>query len=40
LGRAAVRLLASLVDPGTGEPSLHRLLSCPPVAGETIAPVA
>ncbi|MFI5590977.1 LacI family DNA-binding transcriptional regulator [Amycolatopsis sp. NPDC051758] len=40
LGRAAVRLLASLVDPGTGEPSLHRLLNCPPVAGETIAPVA
>jgi DNA-binding LacI/PurR family transcriptional regulator len=40
LGRAAVRLLASLVDPGTGEPSLHRLLTCPPVVGETIAPVA
>ncbi|MEV6921582.1 LacI family DNA-binding transcriptional regulator [Amycolatopsis sp. NPDC051106] len=39
LGRAAVRLLASLVAPGTGEPSPHRLLTCPPVAGETIAPV-
>jgi DNA-binding LacI/PurR family transcriptional regulator len=37
LGRAAVRLLASLVEPGAGEPSLHRLLTCPPVAGETIA---
>ncbi|WP_372665023.1 LacI family DNA-binding transcriptional regulator [Amycolatopsis kentuckyensis] len=40
LGRAAVRLLASLVEPGTGEPSPHRLLTCPPVAGETIATVA
>lgn len=40
LGRAAVRLLASLVDPGTGEPPRHRLLTCPPVAGETIATVA
>ncbi|MEU8638887.1 LacI family DNA-binding transcriptional regulator [Amycolatopsis sp. NPDC048633] len=40
LGRAAVRLLASLVEPGAGEPSLHRLLTCPPVVGETIATVA
>lgn len=40
LGRAAVRLLASLVEPGSGEPSLHRLLTCPAVAGETIATVA
>ncbi|SEF21814.1 DNA-binding transcriptional regulator, LacI/PurR family [Amycolatopsis pretoriensis] len=39
LGRAAVRLLASLVEPGTGEPP-HRLLPCPPVPGETIATVA
>ncbi|MEV7096228.1 LacI family DNA-binding transcriptional regulator [Amycolatopsis sp. NPDC051045] len=38
LGRAAVRLLASLVDTGAGEPT-PRLLTCPPVAGETIAPV-
>jgi len=37
LGRAAVRLLASLVEPG--ETSPHRLLTCPPVAGETIATV-
>lgn len=40
LGRAAVRLLASLVEPGSGEPSLHRLLTCPPVVGETITTVA
>jgi DNA-binding LacI/PurR family transcriptional regulator len=40
LGRAAVRLLASLVEPGSGEPPPHRLLTCPPVAGETIATVA
>ncbi|MGW4522228.1 LacI family DNA-binding transcriptional regulator [Amycolatopsis sp. NPDC004378] len=40
LGRAAVRLLASLVEPGKSEPVLHRLLTCPPVAGETIATVA
>ncbi|MGW5723118.1 LacI family DNA-binding transcriptional regulator [Amycolatopsis sp. NPDC003865] len=40
LGQAAVRLLASLVEPGTGEPSPHRLLTCPPVPGETIATVA
>jgi DNA-binding LacI/PurR family transcriptional regulator len=40
MGRAAVRLLASLLDPGSGDPSVHRLLTCPPVAGETIAPVA
>lgn len=39
LGRAAVRLLASLVEPGEGEPLAHRLLPCPAVAGETIAPV-
>ncbi|MEV6449121.1 LacI family DNA-binding transcriptional regulator [Amycolatopsis sp. NPDC051716] len=37
LGREAVRLLASLVGTGAGG---HRLLACPPVAGETIAPVA
>ncbi|WP_103354367.1 LacI family DNA-binding transcriptional regulator [Amycolatopsis sp. CA-128772] len=37
LGREAVRLLACVVDTGAGE---HRLLTCPPVAGETIAPVA
>ncbi|ADJ46393.1 LacI family transcriptional regulator [Amycolatopsis mediterranei S699] len=38
LGREAVRLLASVVvGTGAGE---HRLLTCPPVAGETIAPVA
>jgi len=36
LGREAVRLLASLVDTGAGG---HRLLACPPVTGETIAPV-
>ncbi len=38
LGQAAVRLLAALL--GAGEPSPHRLLACPPIAGETIAPVA
>ncbi|MEU4520150.1 LacI family DNA-binding transcriptional regulator [Amycolatopsis sp. NPDC024027] len=37
LGREAVRLLASVVGTGAGR---HRLLTCPPVAGETIAPVA
>jgi DNA-binding LacI/PurR family transcriptional regulator len=37
LGREAVRLLASVVGTGAGE---HRLLTCPPVAGETIVPVA
>lgn len=37
VGREAVRLLASVVDTGAGE---HRLLTCPPVPGETIAPVA
>ncbi len=37
LGREAVRLLASVVGTGAGG---HRLLTCPPVAGETIAPVA
>ena len=37
LGREAVRLLASVVATGAGE---HRLLTCPPVAGATIAPVA
>ncbi|MEV4052953.1 LacI family DNA-binding transcriptional regulator [Amycolatopsis sp. NPDC049688] len=37
VGRAAVRLLASVVDTGAGE---RRLLTCPPVPGETIAPVA
>jgi DNA-binding LacI/PurR family transcriptional regulator len=40
MGQAAVRLLASLLDPGRGDPAAHRLLTCPPVAGETIAPVA
>ncbi|MDQ7803546.1 LacI family DNA-binding transcriptional regulator [Amycolatopsis sp. A133] len=35
LGREAVRLLASVVATGAGE---QRLLTCPPVAGETIAP--
>ncbi|MEU0531847.1 LacI family DNA-binding transcriptional regulator [Amycolatopsis tolypomycina] len=34
LGREAVRLLASVVATGAGE---HRLLTCPPVAGATIA---
>jgi DNA-binding LacI/PurR family transcriptional regulator len=37
VGREAVRLLASVVNTGAGE---HRLLTCPPVPGETIAPVA
>ncbi|WP_206794881.1 substrate-binding domain-containing protein [Amycolatopsis sp. MtRt-6] len=37
LGREAVRLLASVVATGAGE---HRLLTCPPVAGATIAPLA
>ncbi|MFB9685239.1 LacI family DNA-binding transcriptional regulator [Amycolatopsis plumensis] len=36
LGREAVRLLATVVATGAGE---HRLLTCPPVAGSTIAPV-
>ncbi|MGV9361316.1 LacI family DNA-binding transcriptional regulator [Amycolatopsis sp. NPDC003731] len=36
LGREAVRLLASVVATGAGEP---RLLTCPPVAGTTIASV-
>ncbi|WP_410643729.1 LacI family DNA-binding transcriptional regulator [Amycolatopsis sp. lyj-346] len=37
LGREAVRLLASVVATGAGE---HRLLTCPPVTGATIAPRA
>ena len=37
LGREAVRLLASVVGTGAGG---HRLLTCLPVTGETIAPVA
>lgn len=36
VGREAVRLLASVVDTRAGE---HRLLTCPPVAGATIAPL-
>lgn len=40
MGRAAVRLLASLLDPAAADPSVHRLLTCPPVAGATIAPVS
>ncbi|MFJ1759430.1 LacI family DNA-binding transcriptional regulator [Amycolatopsis sp. NPDC088138] len=39
MGQAAVRLLASLLDPGLGDPAAHRLLTCPPVAGATISGV-